>query len=77
MDLEVFPPSVGPIIRALCVSGRWAGRARRLALEQAAAAADRNREEALAARVRVLEDMVKQRDAHISVLESRPSSRSC
>jgi hypothetical protein len=59
------------LVRALIVSGRWAGRARRLALEQAALAADRNREAALAARVMVLEDLLEQRDAYISVLESR------
>jgi len=69
--MEVFPTSVALIIRALVVSARWAGRARRLALEQATAAADANREAALEARVMVLEDMVEQRDAHIEVLESR------
>jgi hypothetical protein len=46
---------VGLIIRALVVSARWAGRARRLALEQAAAAAHRGREAALEARMVVLE----------------------
>ena len=69
--MEVFPAAVGLIVRALVVSARWAGRARRLALEQAAAAAHSSREAALEARVMVLEDMVEQRDAHISVLESR------
>jgi putative transposase len=69
--MEMFPPSVALIIRALVVSARWAGRARRLALEQAAASADGSREAALAARVMVLEDMVEQRDAHIWVLDSR------
>jgi hypothetical protein len=37
--MEVFPAAVGLIIRALVVGARWAGRARRLALEQATAAA--------------------------------------
>jgi transposase len=69
--MEVFPASVTLVIRALVVSARWAGRARRLALERATAAADANRKAALAARVMVLEDMVEQRDAHIEVLESR------
>ena len=69
--MEVFPAAVGLIIRALVVSVRWAGRARRLALEQAAAAADSSREAALEARVMVLEDMVEQRDAHIAVLQGR------
>ncbi|MGD0113557.1 MAG: DDE-type integrase/transposase/recombinase, partial [Armatimonadota bacterium] len=69
--MEVFPASVTLVIRALVVSARWTGRARRLALEQATAAADANREAALEARVMVLEDMVEQRDAHIEVLESR------
>jgi hypothetical protein len=63
--MEMFPASVALIIRALVVSARWAGRARRLALQQAAASADGSREAALAARVMVLEDMVEQRDAHI------------
>ena len=65
------PASVTLVIRALVVSARWAGRARRLALERATAAGDANREAALEARVMVLEDMVEQRDAHIEVLESR------
>lgn len=69
--MEVFPTSVALVIRALVVSARWAGRARRLALEQTTVAADASREAALEARVMVLEDMVEQRDAHISVLESR------
>ena len=69
--MEVFPASVALVIRALVVSARWAGRARRLALEGATAAADANREAALEARVMVLEAMVEQRDAHIEVLESR------
>ena len=69
--MEVFPASVTLVIRALVVSARWAGRARRLALEGASAAADANREAALEARVMVLEDMLEQRDAHIEVLESR------
>jgi hypothetical protein len=69
--MEVFPAAVGLITRALVVSARWAGRARRLALEQATAAADANREAALEARVMVLEDMVEQRDAHIAVLQGR------
>ena len=68
--MEVFPASVALVIRALVVSARWAGRARRLALERATAAGA-NREAALEARVVVLEDMVEQRDAHIEVLESR------
>ena len=69
--MEVFPAAVGLITRALVVSARWAGRARRLALEQATAAADANREAALEARVMVVEDMVEQRDAHIAVLQGR------
>ncbi len=69
--MEVFPASIALVIRALVVSARWAGRARRLALEQTTVAADANREAALEARVVVLEDMVEQRDAHIEVLESR------
>ena len=69
--MEVFPTSVALVIRALVVSARWAGRARRLALEETTVAADASREAALEARVMVLEDMVEQRDAHISVLESR------
>jgi len=69
--MEIFPASVVLIIRALFVSARWAGRARRLALEQTTVAADSNREAALEARVMVLEDVVEQREAHISVLESR------
>ena len=73
--MEVFPASVTLVIRALVVSARWAGRARRLALERATAAADANREAALEARVVVLEAMVEQRDAHIEVLESRLSAK--
>jgi len=69
--MEVFPAAVGLIIRALVVSARWGGRARRLALEQATATANSSREAALEARGMVLEDMVEQRDAHIEVLESR------
>jgi transposase InsO family protein len=69
--MEVFPAAVGLIIRALVVSARWAGRARRLALEQAAAGAGSSREASLEARVMVLEDMVEQRDAHIAVLQGR------
>ena len=69
--MEVFPASVALVIRALVVSARWAGRARRLALERVTSAADASREAALEARVMVLEDMVEQRDAHIEVLESR------
>ena len=69
--MEVFPASVTLVIRALVVSARWAGRARRLALERATAAADASREAALEARVVVLEDMVEQRDAHIAVLQGR------
>jgi transposase InsO family protein len=69
--MEVFPAAVGLIIRALVVSARWAGRARRLALVQATAAAHSSREAALEARVMVLEDMVEQRDAHIAVLQGR------
>ena len=69
--MEVFPASVALVIRALVVRAHWARRARRLALEQATAAADANREAALEARVMVREDMVEQRDAHIEVLESR------
>jgi len=69
--MEVFPAAAGLITRALVVSARWAGRARRLALEQATAAADANREAALEARVMVVEDMVEQRDAHIAVLQGR------
>jgi transposase InsO family protein len=69
--MEVFPASVALVIRALVVSARWAGRARRLALERATAAADANREAALEARVMVLEGIVEQQDAHIEVLESR------
>jgi hypothetical protein len=69
--MEMFPASVALIIRALVVSARWAGRARRLALEQATVAADSSREAALEARVVVLEDMVEQRDAHIAVLQGR------
>jgi len=49
--MEVFPAVVGLIIRALVVSARWAGRARRLALERATAAADASREAAPEARV--------------------------
>ncbi len=67
----MFPASVALVIRSLVVSARWAGRARRLALEQAAATADSSREAVLAARVMVLEGIVEQQDAHISVLESR------
>ena len=69
--MEVFPASVALVIRALVVSARWAGRARRLALEGVTSAANASREAALEARVMVLEDMVEQRDAHIEVLESR------
>jgi len=69
--MELFPASVTLVMRALVVSARWAGRARRLALERATAAADSSREAALEARVMALEDMVEQRDAHIEVLESR------
>lgn len=69
--MEVFPASVTLVIRALVVSARWAGRARRLALGRAIAAADANREAAWEARVMALEAMVEQRDAHIEVLESR------
>ena len=70
--MEVFPAAVGLIIRALVVSARWGGRARRLALEQATATANSSREAALEARVMVLEDMVEQRDAH-----NRCSSLGC
>ncbi len=69
--MEVFPASVALVIRALVVSARWAGRARRLALEQAAAGADSSREASLEALVMVLEDLVEQRDAHIAVLQGR------
>ena len=51
--MEVFPASVTLVIRALVVSARWAGRARRLALERATGAVDANREAALQARVMV------------------------
>ena len=69
--MEVFPASVTLVIRALVVSARWAGRARRLALERATAAADANREAALEARVMVLEDAVDFRDARLEVMAKR------
>jgi len=69
--MEVSPASIALVIRALVVSGRWAGRARLLALERATAAADANREAALEARVMVLEDAVDFRDARLEVMAKR------
>jgi transposase InsO family protein len=69
--MEVFPASVVLTIRALVVSARWAGRSRRCALEQLAAAAETGCVAELQARVAALEDTLELRDAHIEVLESR------
>ena len=63
--MEVFSASVALVVRALVVSARWAGRSRRLSLEQMTASAEANRVTALEARVAVLEDLLELREAHI------------
>lgn len=69
--MNVFPAAVCLIVQAMLLSARWAGRRRRLCLEQAAGVADYNRVAELEARVLLLEDIVALRDAHIEVLERR------
>ncbi len=69
--MNVFPAAVCLIVQAMLLSARWAGRRRRLCLEQAAGVADYNRVAALEARVLLLEDIAALRDIHIEVLERR------
>jgi len=67
--VEFFEASVSLMVRTLVVSARWAGRKRRLCLEQASATAQAGRIAELEARVVVLEDAVAFRDARLEVLE--------
>lgn len=69
--MEIYEASVSLIVRALAVSARWAGRKRRLCLEQASTNANAGRVAELEARVVVLEDAVAFRDARLEVLQRR------
>ena len=71
----MFRASGALTIHALVVSARWAGRSRRLSLEQMTAAAEANRVATLEAQVAVLEDRLELCEAHILVLGLSDYSR--
>jgi len=70
-QVEIYEASVSLMVRSLVLSARWAGRRRRLCLEQAAANSEAGRIAELEARVVMLEDAVAFRDARLEVLERR------
>jgi hypothetical protein len=71
-QVEIYEASVSLTVWSLVLSARWAGRRRRLCLEQAAANAEAGRIAELAARVVMLADGVAFRDARLAVIERRP-----
>ena len=70
-QVEIYDASVSLMVRSLVLSARWAGRRRRLCLEQAAANSEAGRIAELEARVVMLEDAVAFRDARLEVIERR------
>lgn len=69
--MNMFAGVVSLTVQAMLLSARWAGRRRRLCLEQAAGVSDHSRIAELEARVLLLEDVLALRDAHVEVLERR------
>ena len=69
--MEIYQASVSLIVQALAIGARWAGRTRRLSLEQVCTNAGAGRVAKLEARVMVLEDAVAFREARLEVLERR------
>jgi transposase InsO family protein len=69
--MNVFQLAVSLLVQATLLSARWAGRRRRLCLEEVAGVADHSRLAELRARILFLEDTLALRDAHIDVLERR------